>query len=111
VKFDEVTPVMAEKISGMLKILADPTRLKIMQALHERERCVSDIVAKVGSSQANISKHLALLAQALLVRSEKRGLQVFYRIEDPEVTRLCEAICSNYGKLVKKRLGLLAPSG
>lgn len=107
-KFDDVAPEMAAKISEMLKILADPTRLKIMQTLHDGEHCVSEIVDKVGSSQANISKHLALLAQALLVRSEKRGLQVYYRIEDPEVTKLCEAICSHYGRLVKKRLGSLA---
>jgi DNA-binding transcriptional ArsR family regulator len=106
-KLDDVTPDMAAKISEMLKVLADPTRLKIMQMLHDGEHCVSEIVDKVGSSQANISKHLALLAQALLVRSEKRGLQVYYRIEDPEVTRLCEAICSHYGRLVKKRLGSL----
>jgi len=106
--FDDVTPAMAAKISEMLKVLADPTRLKIMQTLHAGEHCVGDIVAKVGSSQANISKHLSLLTQALLVRFEKRGLQVYYRIEDPEVTKLCEAICSHYGKLVKKRLSGLA---
>lgn len=107
--FDQVTPALAAKISEMLKVLADPMRLKIMKLLHDGEFCVGDIVEKVGSSQANISKHLGLLAQAFLVRSDKRGMQVYYRIEDPEVSKICEAICTYYGKLVKKRLGMLAP--
>ncbi len=103
-RLNDVTPEMMKKISEMLKILSDPTRLKILQFLHDGERCVSEIIEEVGSSQANISKHLSLLTQALLVRSEKRGLQVFYRIEDREVGRLCEAICHEYGKLVTKRM-------
>lgn len=107
-KFDNITPAMAAKISEMLKTLADPTRLKIMQALHRGELCVGDIVEAVCSSQANVSKHLALLAQSLLIRSEKRGLQVFYRIADAEVTKLCEGICLHYGRLIKKRLGPLS---
>ncbi len=106
-KFDYVTPEMAGKISEMLKVLADPMRLRIMQILHQGERCVGDIVEEVGSSQANVSKHLSLLSRVFLVSSEKRGLQVYYKIGDTEVSMICEAICTHYGKLLKRRFAAL----
>ncbi|QQR79568.1 MAG: winged helix-turn-helix transcriptional regulator [Deltaproteobacteria bacterium] len=86
----------------MLKIISDPTRLKIMQFLHDGESCVSDIVKNIGTSQANVSKHLSLLTRVHLVKNEKRGQQVYYSISAPEVGSLCESICNHYGRLLKK---------
>lgn len=87
----------------MLKALADKTRIKIMQSLHSGEKCVADIVNETGSSQANISKHLSLLNRARLVSSRKEGLQVFYKISDPCINDICDAICNGYAKLMTQK--------
>lgn len=70
---------------------ADPTRLAILLALTEGERRVVDLVRKVGSSQANVSGHLACLKDCGLVADRPEGRQVFYRIAVPEVYEVLKA--------------------
>lgn len=89
-------------IALMLKALAEPTRLKIMQSLHEGEMCVGDIVDDVGSSQANISKHLQLLSHYRLIRSRREGTSIYYSLAGSFVSKLCEAICGGYLESQKK---------
>jgi ArsR family transcriptional regulator len=67
-------------------------RLKIMQAVCKQPRTVNDIVAATGSTQANISKHLALLAAAGVLEREKDGQCVYYGIKDRMVVQLCELV-------------------
>jgi DNA-binding transcriptional ArsR family regulator len=86
---DEFLDLMAEKF----RMLADPTRLAILRALLQGERNVSQVVEETGRNQANVSKHLKMLAEAALVHRRKEGLQAFYRIDDPLVERLCELVC------------------
>jgi DNA-binding transcriptional ArsR family regulator len=57
------------------------------------ERNVSQVVEETGRNQANVSKHLKMLAEAGLVARRKEGLQVFYTIDDPLVGRLCKLVC------------------
>jgi DNA-binding transcriptional ArsR family regulator len=57
------------------------------------ERNVTQVVGETGRGQANVSKHLKLLADAGLVGRRKEGLQVFYRLEDSLVERLCKLVC------------------
>lgn len=71
---------------------ADPTRVAILQALLDGERRVADLVDQVGSSQSNVSGHLACLKDCGLVLDrpgERR--QVFYRLSGPEVVDLLRA--------------------
>src|SRR5487761_2092618 len=82
---DELLDRVAEKF----RMLADPTRLSILRALIAGEKSVGTVVAETGQSQANVSKHLKMLAEEGLVRRRKEGLQVFYRIGDPRIERLC----------------------
>lgn len=86
---DEVLELMAEKF----RMLADSTRLAILRSLMQGERNVTAVVEETGRNQANISKHLKMLAEAGLVARRKEGLQVFYRLEDPLVERLCRLVC------------------
>ena len=83
---DEFLDLMAEKF----RMLADPTRLAILRALMQGERNVNQVVEETGRNQANVSKHLKMLAGAGLVSRRKEGLQVFYRLDDPLVERLCK---------------------
>jgi DNA-binding transcriptional ArsR family regulator len=86
---DEFLDLMAEKF----RMLADPTRLAILRALMAGERNVSQVIDESGRNQANVSKHLKMLAEAGLVARRKEGLQAFYRLADPLVERLCKLVC------------------
>ncbi len=86
---DEFLDLMADKF----RMLADSTRLAILRVLMQGERNVTQVVAETGRSQANVSKHLKMLAEAGLVSRRKAGLQVFYRLDDPLVEKLCKLVC------------------
>ncbi|MFN5960629.1 MAG: ArsR/SmtB family transcription factor [Verrucomicrobiota bacterium] len=63
-----------------IKALAHPSRLLIIESLHDGEKCVCDLRDLTGSDLSTVSKHLAILRSAGLVASQKRGLRVFYRL-------------------------------
>lgn len=67
----------------VLKALAHPSRLFIVEELATAERCVCELAAMIGADVSTISKHLSVLKQAGLVVDEKRGNQVFYRLRVP----------------------------
>lgn len=62
----------------IFKALAHPSRLLMIEALRERERCVGELTKLVGADVSTVSKHLSLMKSAGLVTAEKRGLNVFY---------------------------------
>lgn len=74
--------------SEIMKALAHPTRLFIVDFLSEGEKCVCEIVEQVGVDISTISKHLLVMKNAGLVDDEKRGLNVFYRLVCPCVSNL-----------------------
>ncbi len=85
---------LLDRIAERLKALADPTRLRILHALEDEEVCVSDLVRTVGGSQANVSKHLAILRRAGLVAGRRDGLNVFYRVTDATSLAICRTVCA-----------------
>lgn len=84
-----------ELVAHRFRALADPTRLGLLQALFERERTVQDLCTITGASQANTSKHLALLLEQGLVGRRRDGLFTRYRIADPTLERLCRLVCGS----------------
>ena len=83
---------------------ADPTRLAVVQALAGGEKRVADLVDEVGSSQPNVSGHLACLKECGLVSDRPEGRQVFYRISSPEVLELlaaAERVLASHGHRVR----------
>jgi ArsR family transcriptional regulator len=84
-----------EFVAQRFRLLGDPTRLRILQALFDGELSVREIGESVGTTQANVSKHLgALLDQGLLAR-RKDGLYVYYSIADPSIYPLCDLVCTS----------------
>ena len=69
-----------EAQARVIKALAHPTRLFLVEELCEGERCVCELAEMVGADVSTVSKHLALLRQAGIVGDEKRGKRVFYRL-------------------------------
>jgi ArsR family transcriptional regulator len=86
---------MLAGISARFKALAEPMRLRILDALRRRELTVGELVAITGANQANTSKHLALLHREGFVRRRREGLHVFYRVSDPAVFDLCDVVCGS----------------
>jgi ArsR family transcriptional regulator len=84
------TEVGPEALSRYFRVLGDPTRLRIIDALLERERTVSDLVEVVQAPQSRVSNHLACLRWCRLVDSERRGRTVVYRVSDPRVDQVVE---------------------
>jgi len=80
------------KIAANFRMLGEPMRLKILQSVCDGPRTVSEIVAATGSTQANISKHLSLLAAADLLVRTKSGQSVYYRMKDGFSLKLCQLV-------------------
>lgn len=76
----------------MMKALAHPTRLFMVEELANGERCVCELRDMVGVDISTVSKHLALLKAAGIVADDKRGLQVFYRLKTPCVLGLFDCV-------------------
>ena len=81
-------------ISARFRALADPTRLRILNTLSDKEMSVTELVNQTGANQANVSKHLSTLLQAGIVSRRKEGLTANYRVSDPTIFDLCDLVCS-----------------
>jgi DNA-binding transcriptional ArsR family regulator len=85
-----------EEVAALFKVLGEPMRLKILQAVCKQPRSVNEIVDVTDATQANVSKHLSLLTAAGILRREKDGQRVFYSVREPLVLRLCELVRSEW---------------
>jgi DNA-binding transcriptional ArsR family regulator len=84
--------------SAAMQAMANPLRLKILCLVNNQELSVLEIVDAVGTSQSNISQHLAVLRDNSILVARKEANKVFYRIEDPRILRMIsltrEIFCS-----------------
>ena len=81
-----------EMHAGMCQALGNPHRLAIMYALKDGEMCVSDLAAALEISVHNVSQHLRVLRQHLLVRSRKEGQTVYYTVTNRKLVQACGLI-------------------
>ena len=77
-----------ERASRSLKAISHPLRLKILCILEDREVSVQEIVDIVGTSQSNISQHLAILRDKGVLSSRKDANRVYYRVADSRILKL-----------------------
>lgn len=80
-------------IAKYFQALAEPMRLKILNALREGEKNVTELVEISGGTQANVSKHLNLLKASRLIKRESRGTKAYYSIADHRIYELCNLVC------------------
>ncbi len=78
--------------SEIIKALAHPARLFMLDYLSDGEKCVCKFTEELGLDQSTVSKHLAVLKKAGLVEDEKRGLNVFYRLKCPCIMEIFSCI-------------------
>ncbi len=94
---------VVELIAYRFRVIGEPTRIRLLEHLHEGETSVQELVERIGGTQQNISKHLAVLLQAGIVGRRKAGVFVYYRIVDATVFDLCEHVCGT----MERQLGEL----
>jgi DNA-binding transcriptional ArsR family regulator len=76
--------------ADILKALAQPTRLKIIDFLRDGERCVCEIFPAIGEEQSNTSRHLNMMLASGILSRRKEGLKIFYAIKHQEVLTIVD---------------------
>lgn len=76
----------------VLKALAQPTRLKILECLRQGEKCICEIVPVLNGEQSNISRHISMLQKSHLVTTRKDGVKVMVKVKDPEVFNILDRV-------------------
>ena len=95
-------PEALEEVAGYFQVLAEPTRLRILNILRDGERNVGDLAQMCGYTAANVSRHLSLMTKNGLVTREGRGTSVYYRFADESVYALCDLVCDNIARQIAR---------
>ncbi|NTV46966.1 MAG: winged helix-turn-helix transcriptional regulator [Chlorobiales bacterium] len=95
---------MLNSIANRFKVLSEPMRLKILRTICNGEKTVQEIVDEAKASQANVSKHLALMYENGLVARRKEGLKCYYRLADDHVFQVCGLISKSIEDNLQERL-------
>jgi ArsR family transcriptional regulator len=84
----------------ILKVLAQPTRLKILELLRNGERCICEIVPAINGEQSNISRHISLMQKSHLVTTRKDGVKVMVKVRDPKIFEILDRV----GSILKNQM-------
>ena len=87
---DEVFATAAE----LFRLLATPIRLKIISAVCNGEKNVSELLAQINTTQPNMSQHLSMLYRSGVLAKRRDGTQMYYRLQSERVATLCRAVCT-----------------
>ena len=83
-----------ELAAELFGVLATPMRLRILSALCDREKSVSQLLQEIQTTQPNLSQHLNLLYRAGVLAKRKEGTQVIYRVQSEKAVTLCRMVCT-----------------
>lgn len=89
---DPKTKALYEARARIIKAMAHPTRLFMVEELAQGERCVAELQEKIGADMSTVSKHLSVLRTAGIIIDDKRGNQVFYTLRVPCVTKFFDCV-------------------
>jgi DNA-binding transcriptional ArsR family regulator len=105
----KLSPAQLTAISRLFAVLAEPSRLALLQTLHDGPLTVNELVAVTKMKQANVSKQLAILHDHHLVKRERDGTSIHYEIADPMVFSLCNLVCGKVAKDAKCAAAVFHP--
>lgn len=100
-----------EMIASRFGILANPSRLKILNILGDQEFSVGEIVVRTEANQATVSKQLSTLFDAGILSRRKEGLTVYYRVSDKTIFNICDIVCDRLQEQLETRQAAFAPTG
>jgi len=99
-----------EAVARLFGVLAEPTRLALLQTLKDGPRAVGVLADELGAKQANVSKQLGVLHAAGLLARARDGSTVRYSIADAMIFDLCELVCGKLRRDAERQLSALAPA-
>jgi len=85
---DEIFELKAE----ILKVLAQPTRMKILECLRKGERSIHEIIPDIHAEQSNVSRHIFLMQKNHIVTTRKDGVRLMVKVKDPEVFNILDRV-------------------
>lgn len=92
----------------ILKVLAQPTRLKILEILRNGEKCICDICPLVNGEQSNVSRHISLMQKSHLVTTRKDGVKVMVKVTDARIFEILDEVGAILKNQMKEQERLLA---
>lgn len=93
---------LIEDVARRFSLLGDPTRLRIVRALHDHgESSVQEVAAATGITLANASQHLVRLHDGAIVSRRRAGKSVRYQISDPTIEALCRTVCDSLEERIR----------
>lgn len=101
------TKAKFELRATIIKAMAHPTRLFILDVLSQQEQCVCELTEMIGADTSTVSKHLSVLKNAGIIQDEKRGTQVYYRLRCPCVLSFVECVEEVIQKNAHERIALI----
>jgi DNA-binding transcriptional ArsR family regulator len=99
----KLSPAALQLVAEFFKVLSESSRLQIVCRLRKGPKNVSEIIELTGLGQANVSKHLKILAQAGIVSRDQQGVCVYYQIANPFVFDLCELVCNSLAMQIQQQ--------
>jgi DNA-binding transcriptional ArsR family regulator len=102
---------LAELIARRFRAIGEPMRIRLLDRLRDGEATVGELSEATAASQQNVSKHLAVLADAGILGRRKEGNRVYYRIVDEGVFALCEQVCGSVQQQLRALNALVAGAG
>ena len=101
-----LTDELAELIARRFKLLGEPMRIKLLDALRDGDATVGELQQALGASQQNVSKHLGVLADAGVLGRRKQGNFVYYGVVDDGIWALCDDVCGSVERDSARRAAL-----
>jgi DNA-binding transcriptional ArsR family regulator len=83
-----------ESVAELFSILSTPIRLKIISAVCQSEKNVTELLSDIPTTQSNMSQHLSMLYRSGVLSKRREGTQIYYRLQNERVANLCRAVCS-----------------
>src|SRR5271157_2562415 len=92
----------------VLKALAQPTRLKILECLRDGERCICEIIPAIKGEQSNISRHIALMQKSHLITTRKDGVKVMVQVRDAQIFDILDQVSLILKRQMQEQRKLIA---
>ena len=83
-----------DSVAELFSVLSTPIRLKIISAVCQKEKNVSELLAEIDTTQPNMSQHLSTLYRSGVLAKRREGTQMYYRLQSERVATLCRAVCT-----------------
>ena len=105
---EHLPPALLSRVADRFRVLGDETRLSILRTLLDADELnVGEIVDRLETTQANVSKHLKILLGAGMVWRRREGTSAYYGIADPTIANLCDIVCGRLRDQIEGQARLL----